>query len=52
MKHNLSNVVARISRKELKELIEEMKHETEYKDTIGDGFVNKTYKKGSERKPR
>lgn len=51
LKHNLGNVVARISRKELKELIEEMKHETEYKDTIGDGLVNKTYKKGSERKP-
>ena len=50
LKHNLGNVVARISRKELKELIEEMKHENEYKDTVGDGLVNKTYKKGNERK--
>ena len=51
LRHNIGNVIPRITRKELKELIEEMKQENEYKDTVGDGLVKKTYKKGSERKP-
>ena len=51
LRHNISNVIPRITRKELKELIEEMKQEPEYKDSVGNGLVKKTYKKGSERKP-
>lgn len=49
--HNIETVIAKITRKEMKELIEEMKNQNEFKDLIGDGLVRKTHKPHKPHKP-